>query len=131
MRSGLLPLAGWGLGLLALTLLGVLAFGLELLPAALLGGAGAAILLTGLGAVAAEHLAPRHRTHDEPQLLLSGSAATAVLAVGVAIALVGLVSAGRGYFWPGVGLSVLGAGGIGREVLAGRRLLADTERVSR
>ncbi len=127
----MLPLGGWGLGLLALTLLGVLAFGLELLPAALLGGAGAAILLTGLGAAVAERRAPRHKSHAEHQLLLSGSAATVVLAMGVTIALVGLVGAGAGYFWPGIGLSVLGAGGIVREVLAGRRLLADTEGASR
>lgn len=122
----MLPLAGWGLGLMALALLGVLAYGLELLPAALLGGAGLGILLLGLGAAVAERLMPRHRRHGEPVLLLTGSAATVVLAVGTTVALVGGVTAGQGYLWPGAGLVLLGAGGIARETLAGRRLLKRT-----
>jgi len=117
MRSGAVPLLGWGTALITIALLGTLGFGLQALPALLLAGAGAACATTGAAAAVAErHSAPG------PDLLLRSSAATLVLTVGVALAFVGLVVVGPAVLWPGAWLTVAGVGGLVRELRAARRL---------
>jgi hypothetical protein len=120
MRSGALPLLGWGTALIAIALLGALAFGLQALPALLLAGAGTACATTGAAAGVAERR--RARRSPVPELLLRSSAATLVLTVGVTLAFVGLVVVGPAVLWPGAWLVVAGAGGLARELRAGRRL---------
>jgi hypothetical protein len=120
MRSGALPLLGWGTALIAIALLGVTAFGLQALPASLLAGAGAACAAAGAAACVAERR--RARRSPGPDLLLRSSAATLVLTVGVTLAFVGLVVVGPAVLWPGVWLVVAGTGGLVRELRAGRRL---------
>lgn len=123
MRSGVIPLAAWGGTLVAVALLGTLAFGLEALPTALLAGAGVGSILVGLAALGGERRRPRNA--DRRELLLENSVATTTLAVGVVVALVGAAAAGPAVFGLGAGLMLLGAGGIVRELRAGRRLLRD------
>ncbi|MEA2129792.1 MAG: hypothetical protein QOJ85_2683 [Solirubrobacteraceae bacterium] len=121
MRSGAIPLAGWGVALVAIAVFGTAAYGLDLLPTLLLAGAGAAAIT--LGAVAG---VTRHRDGARrPELLVRSSAATLVLTFGVTLAFVGLSTVGPGVTWPGVGLMIAGAGGLLREARAARRLRRD------
>jgi hypothetical protein len=120
MRSGAVPLLGWGTALIAIALFGALAFGLQALPTLLLAGAGTACATTGAAAGVAERR--RARCRSRPELLLHSSAATLVLSVGTALIFVGLVVVGPAVLWPGVWLVVAGAGGLVRELRAGRRL---------
>ena len=122
MKSGWLPLTAWGCALVAVAVLGATVFGLDLLPTLLLAGAGAASIAVGLGVAAG---ARRDTPVGVPRVEVRGSVATSVVAVGVAVALVGAASAGPAFFWPGIGLVVLGLGGLVRERLAERRLLRE------
>ena len=105
MRTGALPLLGWGLGLAAVAVLGAAGFGLDLLPTLLLGGAGAATVALA-GAVAVTR---RPRVAAGTGEL---SLATTALAVGACAIVVGAGAAGAGFAAPGVLLVVLGAGGL-------------------
>jgi hypothetical protein len=126
-KTGVLPLVGWGAALLAIAALGAVVFGLNVLPAGLLAGAGAAAIAVGL--VAAVAGGPRRAAAgDGTELLLVGSAATTVAAVGATIAVVGWAAGGPAFTWPGVGLCVLGLAGVVRERRAERRLLREGER---
>jgi hypothetical protein len=121
MKSGALPLAGWGLAVVAIAVFGALQYELDLLPALLLGGAGAAAIALG----AAAGIAGRRRRSAvvaQPELLLRSSAATLVLTFGATLAFVGIATVGPGVMWPGVGLMIAGAGGLLREARAARRL---------
>jgi hypothetical protein len=120
MRSGAAPLVGWGLGVIAIALLGALAFDLGALPALLLAGAGATCAVVGGAAWLAERRRPRPGRAD---LLLRSSAATLVLTVGGTLAFVGAVVVGTALLWPGIGLVAVGASGLVRELRAQRRLL--------
>jgi hypothetical protein len=120
-NSGALPLAGWGLAVVAIAAFGAAQYELDLLPTLLLAGAGAAA--TALGAWAG--IAGRRRrgaAAGEPELLVRTSAATLVLTFGATLAFVGLTTVGPGVMWPGVGLMVAGLGGLLREARAARRL---------
>jgi hypothetical protein len=119
-RSGAAALLGAGAALVAIALLGALAFGLRVLPALLLAGSGTACAATGAVAVIAERR--RAGSLPRPDLLLHSSAATLVLTLGAALAFVGLVVVGPALLWPGVWLLVAGAGGLVRELRAARRL---------
>jgi formate-dependent nitrite reductase membrane component NrfD len=120
-RSGAIPLAGWGLALVAIAVFGTAAYELDLLPTLLLAGAGAAAI--AVGAVAG--VTRRRGEAREPELLVRSSAATLVLTFGVTLAFVGLSTVGPGVTWPGVGLMIAGAGGLLREARAARRLRRD------
>jgi hypothetical protein len=123
MRSGALPLLGWGAALVAIAALGALGFGLDALPALLLAGAGAACAVTaGAVALAAGH--ERGAAAADVELVLRSSAATLVLTVGATLALVGGLVVGPALLWPGAGFVALGGAGIVREQRAARRLLA-------
>jgi hypothetical protein len=125
MRSGWLPLSAWGAALMAIALLGVLVFDLDTLPALLLAGAGACSLAAGLAVGIAERRRPHLDDRERPELVVRGSVATTIVAVGVTTALVGGAAAGPAFLWPGAGMIVLGLGGLVRERLAGRRLLRE------
>ena len=125
MKSGVVPLVGWGVALAAVAALGLFVFGLGALPTALLAGAGALAVAAGLAALRAEGRRPRADAVGRPELLLEASVATTALATGVVVALVGAAAAGSAVLGLGLGLMLLGAGGIVRERRAGRRLLRD------
>lgn len=131
MRSGVIPLAGWGAAVVAVALLGTLVFGLDALPTALLAGGGALAILVGLAAFAAERRRPRADVHARPELRLEGSVATTALTVGLVLVLVGAAAVGPAIVGLGAGLAALGAGGVVRELRAGRRLLRDAEEAGR
>jgi hypothetical protein len=120
-RSGAIPLVGWGLALVAIAVFGTAVYELDLLPTLLLAGAGAAAI--ALGAVAG--VTRRRSGAGEPELLVRSSAATLVLTFGATLAFVGLATVGPGVTWPGVGLMIAGAGGLLREARAARRLRRD------
>jgi hypothetical protein len=128
MRTGWLPLAGWGAALVAIALLGTIGFGLDALPTLLLAGAGAGSVATGVAVGVAGRARPDEADGDRPELLVRGSASTTVIVAGLAAALVGAAAAGPAFLWPGAGLIVLGLGGLVREWLAGRRLLREDRR---
>ncbi len=127
MRSGVIPLAGWGLAVVAVALVGTVGFGLASLPTALLAGAGGLAVAVGLAALGQERRRPRTESADRPELLLESSVATTTLATGVAVALVGVVAVGQAVLGLGIGLVALGAGGVARELRAGRRRLREPE----
>lgn len=124
MRTGGVPLAAWGLALIAVSALGRLAFGLASLPTLLLAGAGAAAVLLGvvLLVTAARRRSPPAAgdARVDPDVSLSAVLA----AVGATLALVGVAAGGAAFFWPGIGMIALGGGGLVRETLAGRAELA-------
>ncbi len=124
MRTGLVPLAAWGAGLIAIALLGRLAFGLTVLPTLLLAGAGAASAATGVASTVTRRRADRPAPGDGPHLNAELSLSSVATAAGGSLALVGISAGGEAFFWPGMGLAVLGAMGILRETLAARRELA-------
>jgi hypothetical protein len=124
MRSGAIPLAGWGAALVAIAVLGAAAYGLDALPALLLAGAGAGAIAAGAAAGLAARRGGRRGAAREPELVLASSAATLVLTFGATLAFVGIATVGPGVLWPGVGLVVAGAGGLLREARAARRLRA-------
>jgi hypothetical protein len=107
-RSGALPLAGWGAALLAIDLLGVLVFDLAALPASLLAAAGVGSLL--LAAVTAAR--PPH-PGEAVQLESPG---TTIACAGAAIAVLGASAGGPAFTWPGVGIALAGLA-----VVAGER----------
>lgn len=121
MRSGVIPIAGWGLVIGGIDLIGLLVFDLDLLPTLLLGGAALACVLWGLGYGYAERFSPRR--NDARELLVEGSATTTVATAGFSLAIIGAAFAGPAFFWPGVGLFVVGIGGLVRELRASRELL--------
>jgi len=123
-RSGVLPLTGWGIAVAAIAALGAAVFGLDLLPALLLAGAGACAAAAGVAA----GIAGRRGRADGPELVVRGSAATTVVVAGVACAVVGAAAAGPAFLWPGLGLIALGAGGLVREWRAGRRMAREGRR---
>ncbi len=131
MKSGVLPLAGWGASVIAVAVLGATVFGLQTLPTALLAGGGALSVAVGVAALGRERRRPRAVQAEEPELLVLGSVATSALAFGVVIALVGAAAVGPAVFGLGAGLVVLGAGGIVREQRAGRRMLHEAREVPR
>lgn len=124
MRTGLAPLFGWGIGLIAIALLGATVFDLAALPALLLAGAGAGSAVGGvwsaLGGRRARRPAPRDGAGLDPDL----SFAAVAVAVGGTVALVGLGPGGTAFVLPGLGVMALGVGGLVRERLAERRELA-------
>ena len=120
MRGAALPLAGWGMAVIAVAIFGTAVYALDLLPTLLLAGAGAAAVASGAAAAVAERR--RARAGADAQLVVRSSAATLVLTGGFTLALVGLASVGAAVTWPGIGLMVIGAGGLLREARAARRL---------
>ncbi len=124
MSSGAPALAGWGLALLALALLGAAGFDLDVLPALLLAGAGAAAVATGALQALAARRGPAGAPGGEPVLLLRSSAATLVLTAGAALAFVGAVVMGPALLWPGIGFVGVGGAGIVRELRAARQMRA-------
>ncbi len=119
MRSGAIPLAGWGLALVAIAIFGAAQYELDLLPTLLLAGAGAGAIAAGLAAGVAGR---RRGRRAEEELLLRSSAATLVLTFGATLAFVGAASVGPGVMWPGVALLIVGGGGLLRETRAARRV---------
>lgn len=131
MRTGALPVAGWGLGLVAVAVFGTLAYGLSTLPTLLLAGAGAGAVAIGLwagwsGRREARAGGPR-RSEALPDLSMPTLAATA----GLTVALVGLAGAGEIFLWPGLGLFALALAGIARDLVAARRVRWRVERALR
>lgn len=123
MRTGGVPLAAWGLALIAVSGLGRLAFGLAWLPTLLLAGAGAAAVLLGvvlLVPAARRRSSPAGDARLDPDISLSA----VLVAVGATLALVGVAAGGAAFFWPGIGMIALGGGGLARETLAARAELA-------
>lgn len=122
MKTGTVPLIGWGAAVMAIGLLGAVVFDLKLLPTLLLAGSGAAAVVTG----AAAGLAGRRRGEAPGPtgevVSPDSSVATLALVLGGAIALTGTV-VGQAFLWTGAGLAALGAGGLVRERLAARRAL--------
>jgi len=127
-RTGAIVLCGWGAALIGVAALGVLVFGLDALPAALLGSAGAASVASGVVAGVLGRCRARPLTDEAPRLLVDSSLATFALVAGFVNAVVGAGAVGASFFWPGVGLMALGAGGLVRERLATRRVMRDLER---
>lgn len=123
MRTGLIPLCAWGTGVAGLALLGVLVFGLDALPASLLGGAGVCGILSGLVAGWLGRRRERPLAGGTPRLLVDSSLATFAVAAGFVVALVGAGAAGQAFLWPGLGLMALGLGGLVRERRAARTVL--------
>jgi quinol-cytochrome oxidoreductase complex cytochrome b subunit len=123
-RTGTIPLTLWGLGLLLVALLGVVAFDLHGLPAALLFAAGAAAVLTGAASAldARRHARARGEPAPGVEVVPRSSLATVAMAFGATVALVGAI-VGQAVLWPGVGILVLGAAGVAREQRAAHRLL--------
>lgn len=130
MTSGGLPVAGWAAFVIALGLMAAFGFGLDTLPSLLLIGAGSAALAAAAVATVAERRRPHDALRSAPEVLVTGSAATTLACVGVMLALVGGVTAGSAYFFPGVVLTLLSVAGLVREHRAARRLLADAEDTS-
>ena len=124
MRSGALPLGGWGSAVLAIALMSAVVFGLGTLPMLLLVAAGTAGIAVAAVAFVAERRHPRSAHHTAPALLLESSVATTALATGVVVTVAGAVAIGETVTGFGVGLTALGVGGVVRERRAGRRLLA-------
>jgi hypothetical protein len=83
--SGRIVLVAWGSTLCLVSLFGVLVFGLDVLPAGLLAGAGAACILTGLAV-------PQAAGSDQRQNAISIAGAT--IALGAGLMLAGFVAAG-------------------------------------
>lgn len=127
MRTGLVPLASWGIALIAIALLGWLVFGLSTLPTALLAGAGAASAVTGAASASARRGRTPMRSAGGIEVDTDLSLATVALAAGGTLALVGVGAAGAAFFWTGLGLAVLGAGGMLRETVAARQELEALE----
>jgi formate-dependent nitrite reductase membrane component NrfD len=119
MKSAAIPLAGWGIALVAIAIFGAAQYDLGPLPTLLLAGAGAAAIAAGAAAGIVERRRTRAR---EPELLVRSSAATLVLTFGATLAFVGFAFVGPGVLWPGVALVIAGAGGLLREHRAARRL---------
>lgn len=122
MRTGAAVLIGWGCGLLAVLLLGLLAFDLGALPGTLLACAGAGSVLGGVAAGVAGRRDFERPADERPRVLVDSSVSTFALAAGSTTALVGAAVAGKAIFWPGVGIMLVGMGGLVRERLAERRL---------
>lgn len=122
MKTGWLPVTGWGAAIVALAVFGTLVFDLGTLPTLLWAGAGALCMLFGLWAWVAGRR-PRPGTDGEPQVVIDLSMASLTVAVGVTLMLTGAAAIGPAVFWPGVGVTVLGLGGIAREVRASREAL--------
>ncbi len=124
MRSGALPLGGWGAAVLVIAGLSAAIFGLGTLPTLLLVAAGTAGIAVAAVAFLAERRSPRAAQHAAPELLLESSVATTALATGVVVTVAGAVALGEIVTGVGLGLAAIGAGGVVRERRAGRRLLA-------
>jgi hypothetical protein len=116
-RTGWLPLCGWGLALVLLAVFGTAVFGLDTLPTLIWAGAGAACIATGglawLG---------RRRGPERPAVVVDSSFATVAVATGITMTLCGAAAVGTAVLWPGVGVTVLGLAGLVRELRAARRL---------
>ncbi|MDX6728003.1 MAG: hypothetical protein QOK49_2808 [Baekduia sp.] len=123
-RTGGLPIALWGVGLLLITALGVAVFDLGTLPAGLLAGAGLWALATGV----TSDVVGRRRGGAAPdgaagaEVVPRSSLPAVAVACGATVALVGSV-VGQALLWPGIGIVVLGVAGLLREQRAARRLL--------
>ncbi|MDX6684628.1 MAG: hypothetical protein QOF86_756 [Baekduia sp.] len=120
-RTGGLPIALWGVGLLLITALGVAVFSLATLPAGLLAGAGLWALVTG---VASDVVGRRRDGAGGAEVVPRSSLPAVAVACGATVALVGSV-VGQALLWPGIGIVVLGLAGLLREQRAARRLLRD------
>jgi hypothetical protein len=118
-RTGGLPIALWGVGLLLITALGVAVFSLATLPAGLLAGAGLWALVTG---VASDVVGRRRDGAAGAEVVPRSSLPAVAVACGATVALVGSV-VGQALLWPGIGIVVLGLAGLLREQRAARRLL--------
>lgn len=131
MRTGALPVTGWGLGVVAVAVFGTLAYGLDTLPTLLLAGSGAGAVAIGLwagwsGRREARAAGPR-RSEALPDLSMPTVAATA----GLTVALVGLGGGGGTFLWPGLGLFALALAGLARDLVLARRLRGRVERALR
>ncbi len=122
MSTGVAPVTAWGGILLVVTALGVLVFGLDWLPALLLGTAGAGAALTGIVTGFAGRRGGDAPGPVGPSVSPDSSLASVLVPIGGALALVGSVL-GTAFLWPGVGLMALGFGGVVRELRAARRRL--------
>lgn len=122
MRRGALVLAAWGawLGIWTAVQLFFLhgAFPERTIQWVMLGGASTAAVVTGAGIWV---LGARERAGGGEQLITSESAASATVAVGLAIVLVG-TSFGLFLLLIGGGVTLLGLGGVVREQRARRRV---------
>ncbi|MGI8660220.1 MAG: hypothetical protein ACR2LH_04185 [Thermoleophilaceae bacterium] len=120
MRTGLVPLVGWGIALIVIALLGAIVFDLSALPTLLLAGAGAGSAVSGAWSALAGRRARRDGASVDPDV----SFAAVAVVVGGSLALVGLGTGGTVFLWSGLGVVALGVGGLVRELLAERRELA-------
>lgn len=124
MRTGLVPLASWGIALIVIALMGRLVFGLTALPTLLLAGAGAGSVGTGVASSFTRRRRAKRPSEEGPHMDPELSLSAVAVAAGGSLALVGVGAGGAAFFWPGLGLAALGAGGLMRETLAGREELA-------
>lgn len=123
MRRAAIVLVGWGLLLAAMTALQAPfasvkgPFGLHPIEYIMLGSASAACLLAG---VTVWTLDERAGSGEAPRTIADGSFATAVLIVGLALALLG-AGFGLWLILIGAAVTMLGMGGLVREGRARRR----------
>ncbi len=108
MRSALLPLTGWGAALIAIALLGRLAFGLQPLPSAVLAGAGLLAVAVGVG----DRLRGSAR---RPDRAVRVSTSATLVAVGLVVALVCLIAFGVAVAGAGIAVAAIGGVGVLRE----------------
>lgn len=127
MRTGLVPLVVWGLGLVAIALLGLAVFDLAALPTLLLAGAGAASIAAGAwSAVAGRWRESRRAAARDDGAVVDPDVSFAAVTVtaGGSLALVGVGVGGSAFTWTGAGVAAIGVGGLVRELRAERRALA-------
>lgn len=131
MRTGALPVTGWGLGVVAVALFGTLAYGLNTLPTLLLAGSGAGAVAIGLWAGWSGRREARAGGRARTEALADLSMPTVAATAGLTVALVGLGGAGETFLVPGLGLCALALVALARDLLAACRLRRGAERALR
>lgn len=128
MRTGALPLIGWGLGVAAVGALGALTFGLSTLGTLLFVVAGASAAVTGLWAGWRGRRQARAGEGPRAETLPDLSMPTVAATVGATVAVIGLAGVGETFVWPGLGLLVLALGVLADDLLSARHLAERVER---
>jgi hypothetical protein len=109
------PLAVWGVFLAVLTAIGVIFFGTSVSTPALLGGAAAFALVLALGLAVTRRSVQVEGGGTDPE----GSPATVWLALSLALTMLG-VALGPWLVFIGGGMTLIGGGGLARELRAQR-----------